>query len=442
MPEGVRATVDAEEAAARVPARVGLPPEAFLEHLGSTGSAALHGGVSLARPPDLLALQRMAGNSAVLRLLRTSSDTRSPGRTSHSSVKPASPAKTFVEDQPLTFRAVIPRRAELASPHGGTHGAAGVTTTAGIESTGYQDAMPGGDVETGVQEVEQASRIPPPIPEPAEGATVALPDIELPGPAAIRERDTVASALTYNRTITQSGPEPSDSFGETSPYDFRMEGITVTSAPGTYTVSATVRNPIVFQVRSSTGPAGQVDIEGDSDPDITQGNYKQVSSDLSPNTSDLNGRPPRTQFWAKDLTVIHERFHATDGATHSQSGVTLAQNWLNSQSAASVADVNTLVGQVPARVIAVRRAAMTYPGREQRAYRDGAPLYTARANAIKTKGDGGGYPRLSRGARAAAGALGGAALGAGVGALAGGPLGAAIGAGIGAVAGGLIGLFM
>ncbi|HEX6709751.1 MAG TPA: hypothetical protein VF068_05410 [Rubrobacter sp.] len=50
-------------------------------------------------------------------------------------------------------------------------------------------------------------------------------------------------------------------------------------------------------------------------------------------------------------------------------------------------------------------------------------------------------PSLSRGAKIALGAGGGALAGAGIGALAGGPIGAAIGAGIGALVGGIAGLF-
>jgi hypothetical protein len=125
----------------------------------------------------------------------------------------------------------------------------------------------------------------------------------------------------------------------------------------------------------------------------------------------------------------------------------MAQAWLNSQTAGSVAAVNALLGQVPGRVADVRRAAMTYPGREERAYADGAPLYLARANAVKKKGDANGYAAatnpspakkdggLSKGAKVGIGIGAGAAVGAGIGALAGGGVGALIGAGVGALVG-------
>jgi len=319
--------------------------------------------------------------------------------------------------------------------------------------TRWQDARPGAaPIEEAVVGATQAATE---IEEPAEGQTVRLPDIRLGSTES--ETDAVASTLAYNPTVTQAVGQPADSFGETSPYDFSMTGITVTPAAGTFTVVATVDNPITFQVRTTTGPDGQVDIDSDSDSDIKPGNYPTVVSDLTPDMTDLNGRPPRTAFFAKDLTIVHERFHASDGQTHAQNGVTLAQAWLNGQAAANVAAVNALVGQVPSRVIATRKAAMTLPGREERAYADGAPLYTSRATAIQTKGASGQYAPagatgapaaagspaaagatgqqgLSRGAKVAIGVGAGALAGAAIGAF-GGPVGALVGAGVGAVVG-------
>jgi hypothetical protein len=315
----------------------------------------------------------------------------------------------------------------------------------------YHDAMPGSE-ETGTPDfasvLAQTTAMPTgSIPEPRDAQTIQLPDIVFD--QRIAETDAIASALTYAPTVSQSGPAPGP-FGETLPYTFTMSAISVTPTPGTFNVSATVDNPITFQVSGN----GHTDISSDTDSDITQANYPDVASDLTPDTSDLNGRPPRKKFWAEDLCIRHERFHATDGIGHARSGVSLAQTWLNGQTALSVADVNTLLGEVPARVIATRSAAMTHPGREERAYGDGAPLYLARANAIKTKGDTGGYGTgaapspgggstgLSRGAKVGIGLAGGALVGAGIGALAGGPIGAAIGAGVGAVVGLIGGLLL
>ena len=105
-------------------------------------------------------------------------------------------------------------------------------------------------------------------------------------------------------------------------------------------------------------------------------------SDLTPDMGDLNGRPPRTQFWAKDLTETHEQFHANDRKTRAPAALRVASNWLGTQQAATAADVGTLLGQVPGRMVADVSAGMTMPGKEERAYGDGAGAYSRRANAI------------------------------------------------------------
>lgn len=305
------------------------------------------------------------------------------------------------------------------------------------------DAMPGGEQTSPIDFSSLVTQSRESIPEPREGETVRLPDIVIPATAGLEQTDAIASTLSYNPSIAQSGPPPSP-FGATLPYTHAVSGITVTPTAGTYNVTATIDNPITFQVSGAHRP----DIASDVDPDINQGNYTTVASDLTPDMANLNGRPPRNQFWAEDLCIRHERFHATEDVAYGRSGVTLAENWLNTKVAASVAEVNVLLGQVPARVAATVQAAMAYPGRELRAYGDGAPLYLARATAIKTKGDAGGYAvpgsrptGPSRGAKTAIGIGGGALAGAGIGALAGGPVGAAVGAGIGALVGGIGSLF-
>jgi hypothetical protein len=284
------------------------------------------------------------------------------------------------------------------------------------------------------------------IPEPAVGETVRVPDIAIAAMAAVGQADAIASTLTYNGNVTQSGSPPAP-FGETNPYTHALSGIAITRAPRRFVVVATVDNPITFQVSGGT----DTDISSDADPDINQTNYPTVAADLTPDMSDLNGRPPRTQFWAKDLTIRHERFHASEDLTYGRSGVAQAQTWLSNQVASNVAGVNALLRQVPTRVANTVSTAMVSPAREERAYGDGAPAYLARANAIKKKGDAGGYgpgkgpgaggtgtrsgSDLGRGAKVGIGIGGGALLGAGLGAAFGGGIGAAVGAGIGAVAG-------
>lgn len=229
------------------------------------------------------------------------------------------------------------------------------------------------------------------VPEPEEGQTVVLPTITIP--AALATTDAVAGKLTYAPKTTEEATDPgAGNFGLTSFYFPSVTSPTVTLDSGTYKVTATLDSPIKVQVRTPTGPDGQLDIDGDSDADITKANYATVVSDLTPNMSDLKGRPPRTKFFARDLTVKHERFHAAEYEHYGSVGATQAETWLNSQTAGSAGDVHNLLKQVPGKIISTVVANMSPPPVEERAYSDGAPSYTARANAIKAKGDKDGYP--------------------------------------------------
>jgi hypothetical protein len=167
-----------------------------------------------------------------------------------------------------------------------------------------------------------------------------------------------------------------------------VTGITVTQGPGMFIVNGTVEHKITWGVQS----LGKTDIEGADDGDITKTNYPTVVSDLTPNMSSSGGRPPRTTFWARDLTEKHEKFHADDVKGQGPGAVASAMAWLNGQTAGNAAGVTALLNQVPNRVVATLVAGMGEPA-EVRAYGDGAPSYTTRANAVKAKGTAApGYP--------------------------------------------------
>lgn len=250
----------------------------------------------------------------------------------------------------------------------------------------FRDAAPGGEsAEPELAEVEPPELAA--VREPEEGGTVRIPNIDPklpPAPFA----DAIASTMAFNPTVTQAAGNPAKAgdFGVTDASNFALSGITVTPSSGTFQVQARVDNPITYQVRTGGGPTGQTDIPSDSARAITKANYPDVAGDLTPDMSDLGGRPPRTDFYARDLTIVHERFHATDSQRFSKAAVTLEQNRLNAVTAASVADVQSLLNPVPGRVRTAMFAGMPYPAREERAYGDGAPLYTARADAIMDKG--------------------------------------------------------
>lgn len=218
------------------------------------------------------------------------------------------------------------------------------------------------------------------------------------------DRDSTVSAnIGYETSITPGGVtlDPDD-FGVTvSTRAWR--NIDISSSIGTifnsgvYTVTGDFEYTVRWDVRTPTGPHSQVDIASDTDPDIKACNYQYVSKDITPNMGDLGGRPPRDDYYSADLTARHERFHADERSRFGRDGATAAQAWLNTRTATSADQVrNTLLPQAldeGGRAVNTRMAAP--PGKEQRAYGDGAPVYLARARSIKTKGDAGDYGQVS-----------------------------------------------
>jgi hypothetical protein len=183
----------------------------------------------------------------------------------------------------------------------------------------------------------------------------------------------------------------------------RFTDVVITPSTGTlvgsgnYTVTANLEHDITWQVRSSTGPRSEADIQGDEDSDIEAGNYQLVAKDLTPDMGDLGGRPPRDHYWAQDLTERHELFHADQRDTSFGPDSTRAmQSWLNGRTASSAGEVrNTLLPQALDEGVRVYNTFVAAPSTEEDAYGDGAPSYLARANAVKAKGDAGDYGQIS-----------------------------------------------
>ena len=221
---------------------------------------------------------------------------RRPGLEQHVEQAAVEP---FVTNPPMPAGATPatagPGAQEPAQPAAATGAPAGPEgAPAGPAAAGPQAAAPGGEQEGKAEEVR-------------------LPDIVVPGLSTLEATDSVSSWLSYSPTITHAGATPSG-FGVTRFGDVRVTNISVTHIGflGVFIVRATIEHPITWQVRSSTGPGGEVSIDSFMDPDLTAANYAAAASDLTPDMTDLNGRPPRNAFWAQDLTERHENFHADD----------------------------------------------------------------------------------------------------------------------------------
>ncbi len=229
--------------------------------------------------------------------------------------------------------------------------------------------------------------------KPEEGETVlfsTLPAREVPA-----QWDAIKTTLTYDPTINPIRPPASPTkFGQT---DTRIEVNKSSGRPenGAFLVELVVENVITFWVAGLT----RKNIASDTDPNITQANYPTVVSDLTPAPTAvhtggwdlLKNQPPRSQFWAEDLTIKHERFHADENEKFGREGAIAARDWLDGQTAQTLDQVEALVSRAATMVAQHITAAMAPPAVEQRAYDAGAADYTARAQAIKTKGDAMGY---------------------------------------------------
>lgn len=311
--------------------------------------------------------------------------TRTPAHTTERPQRPAA-----VERYP--FRAAI-RRATLAPVGGQTRAASCLSDGA----RGKRQGVEGRGVLSGRLGASPPEVAPPRTGAEASSATAdeedptALPDITIPELANISVPDGLKAEFIYSGSVAP-GPVaiPPGDFGATAPFSSFLKGAHVVSKPGVFEVTGTFEHPITYQVRSE-GPEGQRDIASVNDNDITETNYSDVASDLTPDMSDLNGRPPRKSFWAKDLTERHELFHTKEYASKGPGAMAEATQWLNGQTAETKEQVVPLLKKFLLLFESALRAALPHETAEQHAYGDGAPVYSERAATIKAKGDRGDY---------------------------------------------------
>jgi hypothetical protein len=309
-------------------------------------------------------MQRSAGNQAVSALLGAR---RAPS--------PAAGGGATTVRTPFSVSIPLGRTAAEPVP----------AIAAGSTPDSKYDSHPTTPADIVIPEGPAPEAAPAPAPDDgtSEAVVIQIPDVVKPELLMVQACDAITGALAYAPAIENTAtPGPSE-FGICRFGDCKVTGITATLASGTYTVNGTIEHKITWGVHPTTD--NETDISGDTDPDITKTNYPNIVHDLTPNMSSSGGRPPRDHFWAKDLTEIHEKFHADDVKGQAPGAITTALNWLKTKTAASVGDVTALVNQIPDRVVQTLAAGMGEPG-EVRAYGAGAGAYTARAEAIDKRG--------------------------------------------------------
>jgi hypothetical protein len=251
-----------------------------------------------------------------------------------------------------------------------------------------------------------SSGLEPPSPEaetssPVERDNNTLYIAQMGGPTGTKETtqtaDAVSATFAYSGAPTRGGVTlGAGDFGLTKGHVNPFSNVVITAGAGKFTVTADLKQTVNWDTRATTGPDGQVNIMSETDAALTSANYAQAAADLTPNMTDLKGRPPRTKFWSKDLTEKHETFHADERVDFVKTAAPTAQTWLATQNAAKKEDVPALLDTAwNDKIFKPWDKFTDPPGVEERAYTDGAPSYKARADAIKAKGDkgvAGGYP--------------------------------------------------
>jgi hypothetical protein len=208
----------------------------------------------------------------------------------------------------------------LDAPPGHEHG--GEEHKGLIEAVAKVEAPAGGPAPEAEAEAPEA--------ESEEGAPaekeIKLPDIEVPALAEIGKSDSIFTWFGYTTSKARGGAQPTG-FGVTRSFSSKLTGVKIIPLPWSYMVSATLEHPVTWQVRSGTGPQGQVDITSAGNSNITAANFAAVADDLTPDMSDLNGRPPRGAYWAEDLTIRHELVHVADDQANGPAVTTQVSNW-------------------------------------------------------------------------------------------------------------------
>jgi len=204
----------------------------------------------------------------------------------------------------------------------------------------------------------------------------------------------VSAKFKYLPTTVRGRVKPSArDFGLTRPSLFGFSNVATTRDTGKFTVTADLRHTVAWETWADVGPSNQANITSASDATLTSTNYSQAAKDLTPDMSKLGGVPPRKNFWSKDLTERHEKYHVKDHVDIAKEGAAGAEKWLAGQQAAKRSDVSALLDIAWCEQIdKVEKKFMASPASEVRAYSDGASSYKARADAIKAKGDAGSYP--------------------------------------------------
>lgn len=235
------------------------------------------------------------------------------------------------------------------------------------------------DEPTGVEPEEEASGSEPEY-SAAPAATPAAP--------AKPAKQKIVALLVYSFDLSKSLQLPPDKFGLTAS-TFSISNQQFSDFAGAYSITGQLDHSIFWNVRSGTGPGGQVSIDSEDDPKINADNYRQIARDLTP---DDTGRPPRREYWSEHLTMVHEMFHVDRHMTYYKEEMLAAMDWLNRKMATSLAHARKLFERALYRLDSAVSLKINLPKEEDDAYEAGAEEYRQLAEGIMKRGKEGRYP--------------------------------------------------
>ncbi len=230
---------------------------------------------------------------------------------------------------------------------------------------------------------------PGPTPTPTGGGTPgATPAAPGATPGTTGPGTSIAAAFNANRVAHPSAP----AFGEVNwnandpvaTYDAYLDG-----SNWRFRLTS-----LSLDVPVGVASGGRTDVPSAADAVVTDSTWEDIADDLEPGGGTPN-RSPRSTYWAEDLTWVHEIFHFDEFNTFLQtsfgsfettiegSGYTEAQ-----QTGDAPADaVTRKSSDLETRLLAAWNQAKVNmsPAMEDRAYDDGAPLYQARADAVRAR---------------------------------------------------------
>jgi hypothetical protein len=286
------------------------------------------------------------------------------------------------------------------APSSGTAPSGPAPTTPG---TTQAPTTPGGNVSGTIADIvtrpgegrstapEQVADQPMP---PGPGNVVANLSLNFTQPKSIGGRgskqDSVTSGVTVG-PLTQPGGRAVSPFGAEF-YEPAFTGISYAFAGGKCTITATLN--VICPWGTASG--GDTDVPSATSAVVTATSWPAIKADLAP-SSTSPFKSPRTKYYSQALVERHEKFHGTDDLGWTQgSGIGIVKTFLEAgtvSSATAAADVNTLLSNAKAKLIAENltwykgggTSHDSYAG-EIRAYADGRPHYQALADAVEAHG--------------------------------------------------------